>query len=152
MLNKGNRIWQMPHQELIFQDILKKSAADSKHRLRFLHLLFPIMVKWVIMTIYGLPIYFGNKCLSGSVSILDSWLIARATQIQGNGLNPPNAVLLIDKALYVRKPFTTDFHEITEDILFQFIAILRMHIERFPIGNTKLQAYLPGVAKLLKDE
>ena len=64
----------------------------------------------------------------------------------------PNAVLLLDKALYVRKPFTTDFHEIKKDLLFQFIAILRMHIEQFPIGNTNLNAYLPGVATLLNDE
>lgn len=64
----------------------------------------------------------------------------------------PNVVLPLDKALYIRKPFTTDFHEITEDVLFQFIAVLRMHIERYPIGNTNLNAYLPGVAKLLKDE
>lgn len=64
----------------------------------------------------------------------------------------PNAVLLLDKALYVRKPFTTDFHEITEDVLFQFIAVLRMHVERFPIGNINLQDYLPGVATLLRDE
>jgi hypothetical protein len=64
----------------------------------------------------------------------------------------PNGVLLLDKALYIRRPFTTDFYEIKTDILYQFIAMLRFAIETFPLGNTNLGAYLPGVASLLADQ
>jgi len=62
----------------------------------------------------------------------------------------PNGILLLDKVLYIRKPFSLDFFEVREDVLFQFIAMLRLHVERFPIGGTDLGAYLPGMASLLK--
>ena len=61
----------------------------------------------------------------------------------------PNAVLLLDKALYIRRPYTTEFYKVTSDILFQFLAVLRLQIESFPLGNTDLGAYLPGVASLV---
>jgi hypothetical protein len=64
----------------------------------------------------------------------------------------PNAILLLDEVLYIRKPFTLGFFRIEEDVLFQFIAMLRYQIERFPIGSTDLGAYLPGVAELLKGD
>ncbi len=64
----------------------------------------------------------------------------------------PNAILLLDKALYIRKPFTMDFFEVKDDLLFQFIAVLRFHIERFPLGNTNLGDYLPKVASFLQDD
>ncbi len=64
----------------------------------------------------------------------------------------PNAILLLDEVLYIRKPFTLEFYKIEEDVLFQFIAMLRYQIERFPIGSADLGAYLPGVAQLLKSD
>lgn len=60
-----------------------------------------------------------------------------------------NAVLLLDRALYVRVPHTMEFYKVESDILFQFLAVLRGQIERFPTGAADLGAYLPGVAHLL---
>lgn len=64
----------------------------------------------------------------------------------------PNAVALLDKALYVRRPFTVDFYEVTEDVLFQFLAVLRLQTESFPLGTTDLRAYVPAVASLLSEQ
>jgi hypothetical protein len=64
----------------------------------------------------------------------------------------PNALLLLDKCLYVRQPNTVDFWRIEEDPLFHFLAILRYQIETFPRGGTDLSAYLPPVAVLASDQ
>lgn len=55
----------------------------------------------------------------------------------------PNGFLLLDKALYIRKPYTLDFYEVKENQLYQFIAIMRSHVESFPLGRTELRSYLP---------
>jgi hypothetical protein len=62
----------------------------------------------------------------------------------------PNAILLLNKALYVRRAYSLDFMKVEKDILFQFIALLRVQIGSFPVGQTDLSAYLSPVAELVE--
>jgi hypothetical protein len=59
----------------------------------------------------------------------------------------PNAILILEQALYVRRPYTLEFDRITEDILFHFISMLRHQVETFPRGRVNLRSYVPAVAE-----
>src|SRR5439155_10835932 len=60
----------------------------------------------------------------------------------------PNVVAILDQALYIRRPDTTEFDRIQDDVLYQFLSVLRLQVERFPRGGTDLGAYLPATAQL----
>jgi len=58
----------------------------------------------------------------------------------------PNAILILNKVLYVRQPYTVKFTRYDSDVLFHFISILRSRIESFPVGSVDLSKYLPAQA------
>ena len=55
----------------------------------------------------------------------------------------PNAILLLDRALYVREPYKTRVVRVETDQLFHFISLLKLQIESFPLGRANLSKYLP---------
>jgi hypothetical protein len=61
----------------------------------------------------------------------------------------PNAIMMLGKQeherLYVRKPYTTEFTTIDQDVLYHFIGLLRFRLETFVVGPVDMAAYLPFV-------
>jgi hypothetical protein len=55
----------------------------------------------------------------------------------------PDAILMLDKHLLIRKRSTTQFIRVEKDILYHFVAVLRAQVESFPLGSTDLGEYLP---------
>jgi hypothetical protein len=86
--------------------------------------------------------------LDGNVTL--KTIIDKVRAIQDD--QRPNAIAILDKALYLRRPESEEFVRFEEDVLFRFLAVVRSHAERFPRGRTDLHAYLPGVADLCWEE
>lgn len=80
--------------------------------------------------------------LSGALSL--NAIINAVKPIEDN--LRPNAIVILDQVLYIRKPYTTEFARIKNDVLFHFLSLLRAHVEAFPRGRTDLRSYLPAVA------
>lgn len=61
----------------------------------------------------------------------------------------PQAILILDRGLFVRRGASSDLLWIEENAFFHFFAYLRSRVERFGLGRTELRKYVDEAGSVL---